>query len=224
MFLSELSEITWQFYGEGRQKATTRSYGQQDVHEFLKMSVAEVLRLLYFSSKRNKDGDAFYFISPLLSIQNFPLSDADAMGMRRADMIKYDLMRAPHESHITNVYPKGCGDIGQSIDILENPGEEFFYAGKGKFKFFKFGVIKGRGINTYNLPACVKSIDVEGTFVGRDVDPDISLDVAYEASNLTLGKMIGIPEFTNKGVDNSLSPLQKNLRQRLSNQQPEVQA
>jgi hypothetical protein len=34
--------------------------------------------------------------------------------------------------------------------------------------------------------------------------------------------MIGIPEFTGKGTDNSYTPPQKNLRQRLSQQQQEV--
>jgi hypothetical protein len=47
--------------------------------------------------------------------------------------------------------------------------------------------------------------------------------VAYEAANMTLGKMIGIPEFMNTGTDNSVTHLQKNLRQRIPTQQQEVQ-
>jgi hypothetical protein len=145
--------------------------------------------------------------------------------MRRADMIAFDLFRMPHDAHIPNAYPVGCNDGGdfKSISLLEMAGEEYFYAGNPEFKSFKFGVVKGRGIDTYNLPPCVKSLDVESTFDSPDLDPDISLDVAYEASNMTLGKMIGIPEFMNTGTDNSVSHLQKNLKQRLSTQQPEVQ-
>lgn len=224
MLLSELSETTWQFYSDGRARATSRNFSQRDVQQFIKLSVAEVFRLLYFASKRNKDGNAFYFISPLLSIQKFALSDANMVGMRRADMIGFDLYRMPHDAHITNAYPVGCNDGGdyKSISLVE-AGEEYFYAGNAKFKSYKFGVLKGRGINTYNLPPCVNSLDVESTFDSPDLDPDISLDVAYEASNMTLGKMIGIPEFMNTGTDNSVSHLQKNLRQRLSTQQPEVQ-
>lgn len=225
MLLSTLSEINWQFYADGRQRATSRTFSELDVTQFLKMSVAEVFRLLYFASKRNKDGNGFYFISPLLSIQPFPLSDANEIGMRRADMINFDLFRMPHDAHIPNAYPIGCNDRGdfKSISLVE-AGEEYFYAGNPKFKSFKFGVVKGRGINTYNLPPCVKKLDVESTFDSPDLDPDISLDVAYEASNMTLGKMIGMPEFMNTGTDNSVSHLQKNLRQRLSNQQQEVQS
>lgn len=224
MLLSELSETTWQFYSDGRARATSRNFSQQDVQQFLKLSVAEAFRLLYFASKRNKDGNAFYFISPLLSIQKFTLEDANMIGMRRADMIAFDLFRMPHDAHITNAYPVGCNDGGdyKSISLVE-AGEEYFYAGNAKFKSYKFGVVKGRGINTYNLPPCVKNLDVESTFDSPGLDPDISLDVAYEASNMTLGKMIGIPEFMNTGTDNSVSHLQKNLRQRLSTQQPEVQ-
>lgn len=224
MLLSELSETVWQIYSDGRARATSRNFSEKDVLQLVKLSIAEVFRLLYFASKRNKDGNAFYFISPLLSILSFELSDPNLIGMRRADMIEVDLFRMPHDSHIVSIYPVGCNDGGdfKSIPLVE-AGEEYFYAGNAKFKSFKFGVVKGRGVNTYNLPSCVKKLDVESSFYSTTIDPDISLDVAYESANMTLGKMIGIPEFMNTGTDNSVSHLQKNLRQRLSTQQPEVQ-
>lgn len=224
MLLSVLSETVWQIYAEGRQKATTRSFSQKDVQQYIKLSVAEVFRILYYNSKRNKDGNAFYFISPLLSIQPFTLSDPNLIGMRRADMSAFDLFRMPHDAHIVSMYPVGCNDGGdyKSISLVE-AGEEYFYAGKAKFKSFKFGVLKGRAVDTYNLPPCVKYLDVESSFDAPDLDPDISMDVAFDASSLVLGKMIGMPEFTNKNSDNSYSLPQRNLRQRLSVQQPEVQ-
>lgn len=226
MLLSSLSELNWQLYNEGRARATSRTYSQQDVNQFLKIAIAEVMRILYFASKRNKDGNAFYFVSPLLSIVPFELGPTNLIGMRRADMAGFDMFRMPHDAHITNAYPVGCNNNGdyKSIDILENPGEEYFYAGNPKFSSFKFGVVKGAGINTYNLPTCVEKLDVEATFDAPTLDPDISRDVAFDASNLVLGKLIGMPEFTGKGTDNSYTPQQKNLRQRLSTQQPEVQA
>jgi hypothetical protein len=225
MLLSTLSELNWQMYNSGRARATSRDFSQKDVHEFLKLAVAEVFRIYYNASKRNKDGNGFYFISPLLSIAPFKLGEANLIGMRRADMTGFDMFRMPHDAHITNAYPIGCNNGGdyKSIDILENPGEEYFYAGNTKFSSFQFGVVKGVGINTYNLPPCVQKLDVEATFDAPGLDPDISRDVAFDASNLTLGKMLGMPEFMNKGIDNSYTPQQKNLKQRLSNQQPEVQ-
>lgn len=225
MLLSELSELNWQLYSDGRAKSTTRSYSQQDVREFLKIAIAEVMRILYFASKRNKDGNAFYFVSPLLSIVPFKLGETNLIGMRRADMTGYDMFRMPHDAHIVSMYPTGCNNEGdyKSISLIE-AGEEYFYAGSSKFKSFKFGVIKGTGINTYNLPPCVTGLDVEATFDAPNLDPDISRDVAFDASNMVLGKLIGMPEFVGKGTDNSYTPQQKNLRQRLSTQQPEVQA
>lgn len=223
MLLSELSEIIWQVYNEGRAKATTRNFSQRDVQQYTKLAVSEVFRILYYNSKRNKDGDAFYFISPLLSIQPFELSKANLIGMRRADMAGYDMFRMPHDAHIVSMYPIGCGDGGdyKSISLVE-AGEEYFYAGNAQYSFFKFGVVKGTGINTYNLPPCVLKLDVEASFDIPTLDPDISMDVAFDASSLVLGKMIGMPDFTNKGTDNSYSLPVRNLRQRLSNQQAEV--
>lgn len=224
MLLSELSETVWQIYAEGRQKATNRSFSQNDVQQYMKLAVAEVFRILYYNSKRNRDGDAFYFISPLLSIQPFELDKANLIGMRRADMKGYDMFRMPHDAHIVSMYPIGCGDGGdyKSISLVE-AGEEYFYAGNAQYNFFKFGVVKGTGINTYNLPPCVTKLDVEASFDAPSLDPDISMDVAFDASSLVLGKMMGLPDYTNKSSDNSYSLPQRNLRQRLSNQPQEVQ-
>jgi len=224
MLLSTLSEINWQFYASGRQRATTRDFSQKDVHEFLKLAVAEVFRIYYNASRRNKDGNAFYFISPLLSILPFKLGEANLIGMRRADMTGFDMFRMPHDAHIVSMYPIGCNDGGdyKSIDLVE-AGEEYFYAGKAEYSFFKFAVVKGTGLNTYNLPPCVTKLDVESSFDAPGIDPDISRDVAFDASNLVLGKMLGMPEFMNKGIDNSYTPQQKELKQRIPNQQTEVQ-
>jgi hypothetical protein len=223
MLLSTLAETVWQIYNEGRPKASVRNFSQKDVQQYIKLAVAEVFRILYYNSKRNRDGNAFYFISPLLSIQPFTLTDANQIGMRRADMAGYDMFRMPHDAHIVSMYPIGCGDGGdyKSISLVE-AGEEYFYAGNPKFSFFKFGVVKGTGINTYNLPPCVKSLDVEASFDMPKLDPDISMDVAFDASSLVLGKMLGLPEYTNKSTDNSYSLPQRNLKQRLSTQQAEV--
>lgn len=223
MLLSELSETVWQIYGEGRQKATTRSFSQKDVQQYIKLAVAEVFRILYYNSKRNKDGNAFYFISPLLSIQNFPLDVANLVGKRRVDMTGTDMFRMPHDAHIVSMYPVGCNDNGdyKSISLVE-AGEEYFYAGNAKYSFYKFAVVKGTGLDTYNLPPCVKSLDIEASFDMPKLDPDISMDVAFDASSLVLGKMLGLPEYTNKSTDNSYSLPQRNLKQRLSTQQVEV--
>jgi hypothetical protein len=223
MLLSELSETVWQIYGEGRQRATVRSFSQKDVQQYIKLAVAEVFRILYYNSKRNKDGNAFYFISPLLSIQPFELSEGNQIGMRRADMTGFDMFRMPHDAHIVSMYPIGCGDGGdyKSISLVE-AGEEYFYAGNAKYSFFKFAVVKGTGLNTYNLPPCVKKLDVEASFDAPTLDPDISMDVAFDASSLVLGKMLGLPDYTNKSTDNSYSLPQRNLKQRLSTQQAEV--
>lgn len=223
MLLSTLSELNWQMYNSGRARSTTRDFYQKDVHQFLKIAVAEVMRIYYLASKRNKDGNAFYFVSPLLAILPFELGDANQIGMRRADMTGFDMFRMPHDAHIVSMYPIGCNDGGdyKSISLVES-GEEYFYAGKAKFSGYKFAVVKGQGLNTYNLPPCVTKLDVEATFDTPELDPDISRDVAFDASNMTLGKMLGMPEFMNKGIDNSYTPQQKNLKQRIAQPQ-EVQ-
>ena len=224
MLLSILTEVTWEFYASGRQTGTNRSFDKKDVKQFLKTCAAISLRQRFYSSLKATGEADLSVISPLLSIQEFKLGDPNQVGMRVADMSGFDLFRMPDSSHITNIYPTGCeGKEGKSINLVTRPGEEYFYANP-KFDFYKFAVVKGRSLNTYHLKPCTKSIIVESTFVdGEDVDPDIPLDVSFDAANETLGRMIGIPDFINKGTDNPYSLPQKNLRQKINPQQQEPQ-
>jgi hypothetical protein len=225
MLLSILSNINYEFYNQGRPKSTNRSYSERDIMQFLKLAAGNILRTRYYEEiKRNGKSD-LSLISPLLSIQEFLLGDPNEAGMRRADMSAFDLYRMPHDTHFSNVYPIGCvGTESQAIAIIES-GEEYYYL-KPDFKSFKFGVVKGRGINTYNLPPCATAISVEAPFDGTDkdgnmIDVDIPLDICYDASNYVLGRVIGIPDFMNKGVDNPYTIPQKNLKSRINPQQPE---
>jgi len=225
MLISVISEIVWQFAQEGRAKATNRTFGKADVKQMLKLACADILRMRYFDARKmqQQTGEAMdtAFISPLLSIQEFDLTSPDSRGMRRADMSDFDIFRMPHNVSITNVYPVGCGgDESDPIPLVE-AGEEYFYA-KPKFSSFRFGVVKGRGINTYNLKPCAKKVSVEAAFDGEGIDVDISPDVAFEAGNEVLGKMIGIPDYVNKGADNPYTTPQKNLKTRLNQQQQQT--
>lgn len=221
MLLSQLSEVTWQFFSDGRPKSTNRTFGKSDVKQFLKLAISELFRIRYYNNKKYADENDYYFIAPLLAIQKFSLPEPNELGLRRADMSAFDLYRLPHDMHITNIYPVGCsGADANSIPLVE-PGEEYFYT-KSKYKFFKFGVVKGRGINTYNIPPCANAIEVEAAYDSPDLDPDITMDVAFEAANEVLGKMLGMPDFPTKNADNSYSLPQKRLQQRINSKQEQI--
>lgn len=224
MLLSVLTETSWQFAQEGRQKATNRSFAKDDVKQMLKLAAADIYRRLYYSNKKLQGGRDDYYLSPLLSIQNFELGEADATGRRMADASAFDLFRIPNNDNITAIYPVGCGGEGdmKSIPVLQS-GEAEFYV-NGEFNFFKFATIRGRQFITYHLPPCVKSIDVESSFFqenSNSIDPDIVPDVAFDAAVEVLGRMLGIPDFVRRDNDNSYSLPMKNLRQRVAPQQPE---
>lgn len=224
MLLSQLEDVNWEVYNSGRARSTTRTFDRRDVRQFLILAVNEIWRVLYMNSKRIKDGVPFYFISPTLSIQRFELSKPDLIGMRTADMREVELLRMPHDVHFINIFPIGCNEKGdyRSISLVE-PGEEYFYAGKAEFGSYKFARPMGRGLNTYNLPPCVTHLDVESSFYSDSIDPDITNDVGFDASNIVLGRFMGIPEFADMQTDNSLAPAKRILRQRLPVQQPQIQ-
>lgn len=195
MLLKQVEEVIWRVYQNGVPEADKQKLRQQDILQQVKMAYGAMMRQAYYTSKAANDGQPdYYFYSPILSVQTFKLTDANSQGMRRAEMGNFDLYRLPKNSHFTNVYSNSSDcSKGQSGEITQvQPGEENFYAGNPDMIFFQFFVVKGRGINTYNLPTCVKEIDVEATYDGEDID--ISNDIAFDIANQVLATDLKIKE------------------------------
>lgn len=216
MVIKQLSEIVFKFANAGRPKVTAQSIDKASITQMVMLALGNILRQRYYESKKlNEFGQPDYSaISPILGTIEFKLSDPDTVGMRRADMSQYDLYRLPNDAHIVNIFPMAgsCGSkqIGK-ISLVE-PGEERFYLSPD-FSFFLFGVVKGRGINLYNLPYCVSRVVIETTYNSSDVD--VSFEVAEEIALHILGVVLKIPAFSGKVIDNPYSPPQVDLRREL---------
>lgn len=226
MVIKQLADVVLQYYERGRLKSTAVTYTKEDIEQMCYLAAGNLFRQQYYSSKQKDEyGQPDYsFLSPLLSVQRFNLSEADARGMRRADMGAFDLFRLPKNSHFTNLYTvsDGCeGDDGFDGTINQvKPGEENFYL-RPDYDFYKFYVVKGRGVNTYHFPPCITAIEVETTYSSPDVD--ISYDVAYEVAVQVLGVTLRVPGFAGKTIDNSFAdPLLLSIKRQPQEPQPEV--
>lgn len=216
MNIQQLKEVIWRFYSEGRTKATNQTLQESDIAQMIKLNYGSLMRQKYFESKRldRFNEPDFSFSQPLLDIQRFNLSEANMAGMRRADMSAVDIMRLPYNTHITNVYPVGIncqGDIGDITQV--KAGEENFYLSPD-FTFFKFFVIKGKGINTYHLPSCVSAVDIETTYDTNDIE--ISNDLGFEIAGNILGLSMKVGQKPVKILDNSFDPNINELKRRLT--------
>lgn len=198
MIIKDISELVWSFYQAESGSVKTESFLQLDIAQMIKLAVANEFRVQYYvSQQRNRFGEADYsFFSPLLSTQTFELPEANMIGLRRIDMGEVDLFRFPGNMHIPNVYPvgEGCGnqEVGEITQV--KPAEENFYINDPDMATFQFYVVKGRGLNTYNIPHCIKELQVESTFLTDDID--ISMDIAYAAAIAVLTPILKIGEVT----------------------------
>ena len=217
MRIKQLGEVIWKFYYDGRPKSTAQTLSKADILQMCILSYGEIVRQKYYDSKKQDEYNQpdYSFLSPILTVQRFGLEDVnDITGMRRADMSKFDLVRLPKNAHITNVYPVGSDCQGQAVGEITqvSPGEENFYL-TPDFASFLFFVVKGRGLNTYHVPPCVKSVEVETSYVTDDFD--VSLDIGYEIAMTVLtvgGKVNGVPI---KILDNNYSPQPREVKRRL---------
>lgn len=192
MRLSTVSEIVWRFYQNGKVLANNQKLLEADITQKCKVLFSDAMRQRYYDSMK---GDEFgrpdySFSSPVLDIKRFDLSSEEVNGARRADMGEFDLYRLPKNSHFTNVYPVGScknDEVGEITQV--SPGEENFYINDPELSHFKFYVVKGRGINTYNIPVCVKFLDIETTYDSDDVDIEMSIasQIIDQVLNVALG-------------------------------------
>lgn len=218
MKIKQLSEVIYKVYSNGRAKSTAQRLRENDILQMVILAYGNLLRQRWYESKKMDDwGEADYsFSSHILDIKEFELTDANPTSMRRADMKDFDLFRLPSNGHITNAYPIGSCE-GEKMGTITQvkPGEENFYL-QPKFNFFKFFVVKGRGINTYNLPDCVKKIGVETTYNTDDVD--VTLDIGYEIALAVMNLLFKEKQFPVPVVDNSFDANAVQLKRSLEQQ------
>lgn len=216
MKIKHVVEVVWKLYYDGRPKATAQTISKGDFTQACLLAYAGITRQKFLESKgRDESGEADYsFTSQMLSIKKFVLSEANGVGMRRADMDEYDLFRLPKNANFTNVYPLGSDCSGQNVGNVTqvSAGEENFYL-TADFSDFKFFVVNGRGINTYHIPPCVKEVEIETTYIVDDVD--LSMDLAYEVLMAVLGLTIKINGIPIKIQDNVYAPQPTELKHRL---------
>lgn len=220
MIIKQLVDIVYDYYYEGRSKATAQTLSKANVGQMVMLSYGQILRDKFKQSKKeDKFNEADYtYAAPILDIKEIPLSEANVIGMRRADMSQYDLYRLPKDGHIVNMYPIGgtCGSEEIGKVTLVKAGEENFYLGP-KFSFFQFGVIKGKGINCYHLPPCVSKLAVETTYNSNDIE--VTFDLGYEVALSVLGIMFKEKQFPIKIIDNPYDANVVDLKHRLQEQQ-----
>lgn len=197
MIIKQIADILLEYEKQGRNRSTDKTYSRADMAQMVRLGYNNLAVQRYWQSKKMGAGNDYYFYSGLLSIQRFTLSDPDMRNMRKLDMSGVDIFRLPKNDNFTNIYPVGDCGTGDSttwqITQVE-PGEERFYLSPD-FEDFKFYSVKATSLHTYNIPNCVKALDVETTFDNKDDSVDIPMDIAFEVAFQILGWELKIKQF-----------------------------
>lgn len=223
MRIKRVGEILWKNYYSGRPKATGQTIRQKDIEQFVILAYGSFLKKEFnLSKKEDEFGEPDYsLIAQLLETKEFDLSEPNTIGMRKINMSEYDLYRLPNNNHFTRVYPIGgtCGSDELGTITQVEAGEEYFYI-KPEMEDFLFFVAKGRTLEFYHLPHCVKKIAVEAPYSVDDAD--VSLDIAYDISLQVLGVLFKEKNFPSKVIDNSFDGNVLDLKHRLQEQENSI--
>lgn len=216
MKLKQISEVIWVWYDGGRPSATNVTLKKKDMEQMVFMQVADQMKMRFYESRKNNDGEKTDFLAPLLTSKQYPIGEANYQGKRSA-VYKEEVIRLPKNCDVTNVYLVASNCEGTvNLDLTQvQPGEENFYINDSDLKFFKFFVQKANKIDTYNVPPCIEKIEVERAFMQDDLD--IPLDVAYDISVQILGVSLKVRGFVPL-EDNSADANRNQLRNQLEEQ------
>lgn len=213
MKLDQISELVWQMYEGGRPEATNQTLEQDDIKMMCLMEAAYQLKIRFYESRKMDEGEKTDFIAGMLGVKQYDLTDANYQG-KRSVTERGDVMRLPRNMDVTNIFmvaDNDCGDVNGRISQVQ-PGEESFYIGDNNLSSYKFFVQKGINIDTYNIPPCIKKIEVERIFSNSTWD--IPLDVAWEVATTVLGVTLKVRGFI-PDVDNSQDGNRNQLRYQL---------
>jgi hypothetical protein len=197
MKLKALTELNWRWYQNGKAQANDQHLRKQDIAQKIKLLFADAMRQRYYESKRSDEfGRPDYsFVSPILSVLRFTLGEESGRGMRRVDMSSKKLYRLPYKSHFSSVYPVSSKDCTNDEDVTNitqvQPSEVNFYVNNPDLRHIPFYAVINAGIDTYNIPSCVKELDVEVTCDAGD-DTDIDDSIASVITDQILGVALGI--------------------------------
>jgi len=221
MKLKQVSEVIWQIYNKGRAKATAQTYNKNDIKQLVTMGVGQKMRARYIEGKKLDVRNDYYYYTGDLDSKPYDLGEANMIGMRRIE-IPDDIIKLPNNMDIVNVYPVGsCKGTDGSKQITQvAPGEENFYL-TAAFEDFWFFREKGKGLNFYHIPPCVKQIEVERVYVNDNLD--VSLDLCYDVGTEILGIIFKAKQtIIVKPTDNPYQPDAVELRKKLEEQQQET--
>jgi len=216
MKVKQISEVIWQLYDGGRPSATNQTLEQDDMEQLVFLQTASALKMRFYESRKLDEGEKTDFMGGMLGVRQYPLGEANIKGKRSA-FYNDEVMRLPRNSDVTNVYPvaSNCAsDIGNTITQVQ-PAEENFYINDSNLKFFMFFVQKGNSIDTYNIPSCIESIEVERIYTTNDLD--VPLDMAYDIAMTILGVTLKVRGFV-PTEDNPADGNRNQLRYQLEQQ------
>ena len=212
MNIKDIADVIENFYYVGRVKSD-KTLDKRDFAAMGKFALGTIMREYWYNPNVGEEGDRYSFVAGFLSPKVYQLGDADRFKRRRIDMAATPVIRLPMNAHILRVLPIS-GECTQDIDELTQvqPGEELSYT-SSEFYFYKYFVSKGEGLDAYNIPECVKEVEVEAVFDNDEAD--IPYDFAFQICMNVLS-----PSLKLKGIqlDNTADqdPIYRSIQERLA--------
>lgn len=217
MTLEKLSYLLESFFYNGVVKSDSRQLNRFDLLEYAKIAYATVMRNLWFQLKKTANSNETYFLTGSLARKEFELK---SVGNKKSiDLSKTPVIYLPENKHIFSINPINEAECSIGIITLVQPAESRFYKDDADFSTFAFCEPIGNYIDFYNLPECVKKIELEAVF--DDIKAEIPNDIAADIVKYMLKDMLAIKQINvDKIDDNNPNEFVQQLKSKLNDAIP----
>lgn len=216
MNLETISYIIEDLYYNGVVKSNSRQLTRNTILEYCKLGYANVMRNLWFTFKKQGFGNEQYFFTGSLTRKIFDLGEVDKNGRRCVDISNYPIIRLPKNMHIFSVRPINEINCNSDLEIATQvmPGEVNFYT-NDTFNGYSFFCLVGNSIDCYNIPDCIKKVEVEAVWdnSNADIPNDIAADVIkYILIDLFKVKQISIDKIDDNNPNEIIQQIKNKLK------------
>lgn len=202
MNLAGLTEITLSMYHNGTIKSTNQQLTKGIIAGYLRTAYGVVIQQMMDKKERKGETDSSYVISGAVQTEKITL---EKIGIKSvADLSSFDVMRLDKGMDIISFeqpakYDSCIGGVMQPITYV-SPFELRFYLG-ADFKDQFFYVRTRDGVDIYNLPDCLKDLNI--SFVDGSGKADIPEDVGLNMLKIAFPDVFGVKKFGKDKIDDN---------------------
>ena len=211
MTLGTLTEIVQNLYLRGVVKSTNVELTNEVIQAYLRTAYGAVIQSIADKKQRQGDSDYSYTISGAVKTETITLEKSG--NKSTFNLSEFNVMKLDKGMDIVSFEQPAKYDscVGGNVLTITpvTPFEvKFYLVNESKSEYFY--VRTGLGGTIYNLPDCLKELNI--SFVDADAEADLPEDVCINMCKIAFPDIFGVKKFEKTKIDDNSNEMVHQLK------------